>query len=84
MPIPTRSTTEEFRAGLVKATVLRRGGRGGDRYTVTLVRLYRDGRRWRESKRLEPEDLPLARLALDRAHTWVLLDREARRDRASP
>jgi len=62
----------EIRVGLIKAQIRRRRTRPGIRYTITVVRLYRNGDVWKESTRFGRDDLPLVRLVLDKAHTWTL------------
>jgi hypothetical protein len=58
--------------GLIKARIRRKRTRSGVRHTVSVVRLYRDGDVWKESTRFCRDDLPVMRLALDRAYTWIL------------
>ena len=62
----------EICIGLIKARIRRKRSRFGARHTVSVVRLYRDGDIWKESTRFCRNDLPLMRLVLDRAHTWIL------------
>ena len=59
---------QEFRRGLITVRIRKRK----HSFTTTLVRLYRDGDVWKESTRLGPKDIPLARLVLDLAYTWIL------------
>ena len=54
--------------GLLKVRIWKRG----QRVTTAVVRLYRDGDVWKESTRLGPRDVPLARHLLDLAHSWML------------
>ena len=62
----------EICMGLIKARIRRKRSRFGSRHTVSIVRLYRDGDVWKESTRFCRDDLPVMRLVLDRAHTWIL------------
>jgi len=62
----------EFCIGLIKARIRRKRSRSGTRHTVSIVRLYRNGDVWKESTRFGRDDLPVVRLVLDRAHTWIL------------
>lgn len=62
----------EIRFGLIVARVWRKKTRSGVRHSVTLHRLFRNGDRWTESTRFGRDDLPVMRLALDHAHTWIL------------
>ncbi len=60
----------EIRLGLIKASVWHNLTRAGERYSVSLVRLYRDGV-WKESTRFGRDDLLQAAKVLDLAHTWI-------------
>ena len=60
----------EIRRGLLKVRIWKRGRR----LTTAVVRLYRDGDVWKESTRLGPRDVPLARHLLELAHTWMIQD----------
>ena len=60
-----------IRIGLIKASVWHRDTRAGERHTVTLVRLFRDGDVWKESTRFGRDDLLQAAKVLDLAHTWI-------------
>lgn len=62
----------EIRIGLIKARIWRKRTRSGLRHNVSVVRLYRNGDSWKESSRFGRDDLPVVRLALDKAHTWIL------------
>jgi hypothetical protein len=66
------NAVHEVRIGLIKATVRRATTRSGVRHTVSVVRLYRNGDLWKQSTRFGRDDLPVVRLALDEAYTWVL------------
>ena len=61
----------EIRLGLINVRIRRKHTHTGIRHSVSLVRLFRDGDAWKESSRFGRDDLPLVRLALDQAHTWV-------------
>ena len=63
---------KEIRRGLIKVRIWQRKSKNGVRYSLTVVRLFRNGDQWKESTRLGRDDIPLVRLVLDEAHTWVL------------
>ena len=63
----------EIRLGTIVVRITRKRSKSGASYSMNLVRLYRNGDQWKESTRLTPSDIPLARLVLDEAHSWVLL-----------
>ena len=62
----------EIRHGLIRVRIRQRRSRRGSHYSLSVVRLYRNGDQWKESTRLGRDDLPLVRLALDEAHAWML------------
>lgn len=64
-------TVHEVRIGLIKASVYCKRTRSGIRYQVSAVRLYRNGDCWKQSVRFGRDDLPVLRLAIDKAHTWI-------------
>src|SRR5207247_10273830 len=55
----------EIRLGLIKATIWHNLTRAGERYNVTLIRLYRNGDTWKESTHFGRDDLLLAGKVLD-------------------
>ena len=64
----------EIRRGLIKARIWRRQSRSKSRYSLQVVRIFRNGDQWKESTRFGRDDIPLARLVLDEAYTWILTD----------
>jgi hypothetical protein len=61
----------EIRLGLIKAAIWHNMTRAGERYNVTLIRLYRNGDVWKESLHFGRDDLLQAAKVLDQAHTWI-------------
>jgi hypothetical protein len=61
----------EIRLGLIKAAIFHVLTRAGERYHVTLTRLFKDGSQWRVSSQLGRDDLLQAAKVLDMAHTWI-------------
>jgi len=68
---PVKTPLHEIRIGLILARIWRKRARSGARHTVSVARLYRNGDSWKESSRFGPDDLPVLRLVLDRAHAWI-------------
>lgn len=68
----------EIRKGLVRVRIWRKRTRDGLRHTVAVTRLFRNGDIWKESTRFGRDDIPLMRMALDEAHTWIYQVRQAR------
>ena len=64
----------ELRHGLIKVRIWRRRSKQGNRYSLSVVRLFRNGDHWKESTRLGRDDIPLVRLLLDEAYAWMLTD----------
>ena len=62
----------EIRRGLIKVRIWQRRSKNGVRYSLSVVRLFRNGDQWKESTRLCRDDVPLVRLVLDEAHEWML------------
>ena len=67
------SPVHTIRYGLIKACIWRNQTKSGERHSVTIVRLYKNGDVWKESTRFGRDDIPLVRLLLDEAHTWIHL-----------
>jgi hypothetical protein len=66
-----RKPIHEIRRGLIKVRVWQKRTRSGLRFTVTISRMYRNGDVWKESTRFGRDDIPLIKLVLDEAHTWI-------------
>ncbi len=60
-----------IRFGLIKASIWQNHTRVGDRHSVTIVRLYKNGDTWKESLRFGRDDLPLVCKVSDLAHSWI-------------
>lgn len=73
----------EIRRGLLKVRIWRKRTRDGVRHTVAVTRLFRNGDVWKESTRFGRGDIPLMRLILDEAHTWIYQQTSTRGPRES-
>ena len=71
-----RQPTHEIRRGLIKVRIWRKRTRDRLRHTITVTRLFRNGDLWKESTRFGRDDIPLLRIALDAAHTWIFRQSE--------
>ena len=67
-----RQPVLEIRCRLIKARIWRKKTRSGTRHSVAVVRLFKNGSEWKESSRLDRDDLQLVAHLLDQAHTWIL------------
>lgn len=62
-----------IRFGLIKCQIFQRSTGRGDRHYATVVRLFRNGDKWVESKQFGRDDLPLVVKVIDLAHTWIYI-----------
>jgi hypothetical protein len=60
-----------IRLGLIKCCIYFRSTRAGDRFNVTVTRLFKNGDAWSESHYFGRDDLLLASKVLDLAHSWI-------------
>lgn len=67
----SKQPVHEVRFGLIKALVWQNQTKVGERFNVTLARIYKNGDRWVESQHFGRDDLPLVAKAADHAHTWI-------------
>lgn len=68
---PVKRPVHEVRMGRIKATVWENETREGIRHNVSLTRIYRDGKDWKDSTSFGRDDLPLVAKVADLAHSWV-------------
>lgn len=68
-----------IRFGLIKGSIWRNQTRAGERFTITIVRLFKNGDHWTESTRFGRDDLLLVAKVCDLAHSWIF----SQRDRSS-
>jgi hypothetical protein len=61
----------EIRLGRIKAAIWENETQNGTVFNVTLVRLYRDGKQWKDSTSFGRDDLPLVAKVADRVHSWI-------------
>lgn len=62
----------EVRIGLIKASIWQNRTKHGERFSVTVSRIYRNGDHWVESSRFgENADLLALAKVVDLAHTWL-------------
>jgi hypothetical protein len=66
-----RQPVHEVRRGFIQVRIWRKRTRSGLRHTVAVSRLFRNGDVWKESARFGRDDIPLLRLVLDEAYTWI-------------
>ena len=71
-----RQPIHEIRRGLIKVRIWRKRTRDRLRHTITVTRLFRNGDLWKESSRFGRDDIPLLRIVLDAAHSWIFRQSE--------
>ena len=60
-----------IRFGYIKACIWRNQTKAGERHSVSVVRLFRNGDVWKESTRFGRDDLPLVAKVADMAHSRI-------------
>ena len=81
----SKKPVHEIRLGRIKAAVWENETEDGTgqkvtRHNVTLTRLYKDGKHWKDSSSFGRDDLPLVAKVADQAHSWIF---QHRREQAS-
>jgi hypothetical protein len=66
----------EIRRGFIKVKIRSKRGDKRKHYSLSIVRLFRNGDQWKESSRYGRDDIPVIRLALDEAFGWILVQQE--------
>ena len=67
----SRPPAHVIRYGLIKACIWQNQTRNGERFTITINRLFKNGDQWKESQRFGRDDLLLVSKVADEAHSWV-------------
>ena len=75
--------THMIRYGMIKASIWRNQTKSGERHSVSVVRLYRNGDMWKESTRFGRDDLQLVAKVVDLAHTWIFEDTQSGNEQRS-
>ena len=66
-----RRLVYKIRRGTILVQIWLKRTRGQQRYSLTVVRLFRNGEEWKQSALFGQDDIPLMRLLLNEAHTWI-------------
>jgi len=61
----------EIRLGRIKAAIWENETQNGTMHNVTICRLYKDGKHWKDSTSFGRDDLPLVAKVADRVHSWI-------------
>lgn len=80
----SRPPVHVVRYGLIKACIWQNQTRNGERFTITINRLFKNGDQWKESQRFGRDDLLLVSKVADEAHTWVYQQNAVTRESQHP
>ena len=80
----SKAPAHVIRFGLIKGSIWKNQTRAGERYTITVVRLFKNGDHWTESTRFGRDDLPLVAKVCDLTHTWVFQNSGSRTPEPHP
>ena len=69
--MPKAKPVHEIRLGRIKAAIWENETQNGSMHNVTIVRLYKDGKQWKDSASFGRDDLPLLAKVADRVHSWI-------------
>ena len=61
----------EIRLGRIKAAIWENETQNGTMHNVTISRLFKDGKQWKDSTSFGRDDLPLVAKVADRVHSWI-------------
>jgi hypothetical protein len=61
----------EIRLGRIKAAIWENETQNGTMFNVTIARLYKDGKQWKDSCSFGRDDLPIVAKVADMVHTWI-------------
>lgn len=67
----TRKPVHEVRLGRIKAAIWANENERGQRFSVTVSRIYKDGEQWKSSDSFGRDDLPLLIKVIDRVHDYM-------------
>jgi len=76
----SKRPVHEIRMGRIRAAIWENETQNGNRYNVTITRLYRDGEQWKDSSSFGRDDLQLLAKVADRVHTWIFDQNQVRSD----
>ena len=65
-----------FKAGSVSAAVWSNNSGKGEYYTITLKRDYKEKEEWKSTASLRINDLPKARIVLEKAYEFIVTNKE--------
>jgi hypothetical protein len=69
---PGTKPVKVFRLRGVKVAVFENKGEQGSFFKTAVQRIYKDGEEWKTTTNLGRDDLPVARMLMERAWEWIL------------
>ena len=60
-----------LRYSMIKVCIWQNHTPNGDRYSITVARIFKNGDKWSESSRFGRDDLLVLAKLLDQAHSWI-------------
>ena len=72
----------EIRLGAIRAAIWQNRTQNGERYNVTLSRLYKDGDQWKDSASFGRDDLLLVAKVVNEVHSWIFEQTQVRSEAA--
>ena len=68
----SKKPIHEVRMGRIKAAIWENETENGNRYNVTITRLYKNGDdEWKDSTSFDRDDLPLVEKVCHMTHLWI-------------
>jgi hypothetical protein len=71
MPKEKMKPVHEIRFGRIKAAIWENETQNGTMFNVTISRLYKDGKQWKDSSSFGRDDLPLVAKVAELVWTWI-------------
>lgn len=71
----SKRPAHEVRLAHIKAVIWENETRNGPMHNVVLVKVYKDGNDWKETRSFSRDDLLLAAKVLNMAHSWMFQNR---------
>jgi hypothetical protein len=71
MPNERKKPVHEIRIGRIKAAIWQHEVENRKFFSTTIIRLYKDGKYWKDSTSFDRDDLPLVAKVADRVHSWI-------------
>ena len=74
----TNKPSHQIRIGPIKAAIWLNSSQAGDFFNVTFERIFKDGEEWKTTNSFGRDDLLTMAKVADKAHDWIIVQREAK------